>query len=162
MKFSKVFSKVFSNVLVSSVAGLIAFIPNGNAGSNQIAQNKELVRKFYDQAFNRHQPKEAALAYLSEGYVQHNPHVATGRKGFIDAFSDAGKKSDKKDESQAVFKRFIAEDDLVVLHSHKHEVPGDRGVAGVDIFRIKDGKITEHWDVNQKIPEDSKNSNTMF
>ncbi len=144
-----------SNVLLKILVSLAFFIPSAHADT---FQNKELVRKFYDLAFNQHQPKKAALAFLAEEYIQHNPHVATGRKGFIDAFSD----SKEKDESKAVFIRFIAEGDLVVLHSHKIEKPGDRGVAGVDIFRVKDGKITEHWDVNQRIPEESKNTNTMF
>lgn len=146
-------------------------------------RNKDVVRKFYDLAFNQHRPKEAALAYLTEGYVQHNPHVATGRAAFIAAFaaeakdgakdeakngikdgaqSTAEKAAAEKDESRTIFKRFIAEGDLVVLHSHKIARPGDRGTAGIDIFRLENGKIAEHWDVNQPIPETAKNSNTMF
>jgi predicted SnoaL-like aldol condensation-catalyzing enzyme len=122
-----------------------------------LSANKTLVRDFYDLAFNQHKPKEAALKYLSEEYVQHNPHVGTGRQAFIDAFA-----GEKDDTSKAEFKRTLAEDDLVMLHSFKTEKPGDRGVAGVDLFRVKNGKITEHWDVNQKIPAESKNTNTMF
>ena len=138
-------------------AALLTLIPSSSFGSDTLAQNKKLVRDFYDLAFNQHQPKAAAEKYLSVEYVQHNPHVGTGRKAFIDAFAD-----DKDDTSKAEFKRLIAEDDLVVLHSFKTEKAGDRGVAGIDIFRVKDGKITEHWDVNQRIPEKSANSNTMF
>ena len=114
-------------------------------------RNKEIVKNFYELAFNQHQPRQAALKYLSEGYKQHNPYVATGRQAFIDAFAG------EKDDGSAEFVRVIAEDDLVVLHSHKHRHPRDLGVAGVDIFRVKDGKITEHWDINQAIPEKSKN-----
>ena len=129
-----------------------------NSAFADLAANKEIVRKFYDLAFNEHRPKEAALAYLTEGYVQHNPFVGTGRKAFIDAFAG----SESPDESRTIFKRMIAEGDLVVLHSHKTDKPGDRGTAGIDIFRVKNGKITEHWDVNQEIPEKSAHSNTMF
>jgi predicted SnoaL-like aldol condensation-catalyzing enzyme len=126
-----------------------------------VEENKKLVIDFYELAFNQHQPLEAANKYLSEEYVQHNPHVASGRAAFIEAFKDEFKNPENR-KSKNIFKRTIAEDDLVVLHSHKISKPGDIGVAGIDIFRVKNGKITEHWDVNQKIPEKSKNSNTMF
>lgn len=126
-----------------------------------VEENKKLVLDFYELAFNQYQPVVAANKYLSEEYIQHNPHVASGRAAFIEAFKDEYKNPENR-KSKNIFKRTIAEDDLVVLHSHKISKPGDVGVAGIDIFRIKDGKITEHWDVNQKIPEKSKNSNTMF
>lgn len=126
-----------------------------------LKENKQLVTDFYELAFNQHKPVEAAEKYLSEGYIQHNPHVASGRAAFIEAFKDEFKTAEAK-KSKNIFKRTIAEDDLVVLHSHKINSPGDIGTAGIDIFRVKDGKITEHWDVNQKIPEKSKNSNSMF
>ena len=126
-----------------------------------VEENKKLVIDFYELAFNQYQPVEAANKYLSEEYIQHNPHVASGRAAFIEAFKDEFKNPENR-KSKNIFKRTIAEGDLVVLHSHKINNPGDIGTAGIDIFRIKNGKITEHWDVNQKIPEKSKNSNTMF
>ncbi len=147
MKVIIVFSVLFFMGIGETFAGL--------------KENKKLVIDFYDLAFNQHQPVLAAEKYLSVEYVQHNPHVATGRAAFIEAFKDEFK-DEKEKQSKNIFKRTIAEDDLVVLHSHKMSSPGDRGVAGVDIFRVKNGKITEHWDVNQAIPEMSKNSNTMF
>lgn len=59
----------------------------------------------------------------------------------------------------------VAEKDLVVIHSHGIDNPqdkDDRGVAVVDIFRVTGDLITEHWDVDQKVPATSKNDNTMF
>jgi predicted SnoaL-like aldol condensation-catalyzing enzyme len=50
----------------------------------------------------------------------------------------------------------------VALHSHLTRKPGDRGMAVVDIFRLENGKIVEHWDVVQEVPETSANNNTMF
>ena len=139
------------NTLLALLVPLLLCAPSAFAA---LAVNKKVVRDFYDLAFNQHQPKEAALKYLTEEYVQHNPYVATGRQAFIDAFA-----GEKPDGSKTDFKRLIAEDDLVVLHSHKASGrPGERGSAGIDIFRVKNGKISEHWDVNQAIPENPKNS----
>ena len=59
-------------------------------------------------------------------------------------------------------KRMIAEGDLVVTHSHLENYPDDRGTAVVDLFRVENGKIVEHWDVLQPIPEQAANDNTMF
>jgi predicted SnoaL-like aldol condensation-catalyzing enzyme len=138
--------------LKNSVFRMIPFLILAASAHADLEANKKIVVDFYDLAFNQHRPTDAALKYLSEGYVQHNPYVATGRQAFIDAFA-----GEKDDTSKAIFKQTIAEKDLVVLHSHKVQKTGDRGVAGIDIFRVKDGKITEHWDVNQKIPEGAKN-----
>ncbi len=136
-------------------------ISYANAKEPLPEHNKRLVREFYDLAFNQHKPLEAATKYLAVNYIQHNPHVADGRKGFIDAFSG----QTKPDTSITLFKRFIAEDDLVVVHSHGLDNPedkSDRGTAVMDIFRVSGELITEHWDVGQKVPETSKNTNTMF
>jgi len=92
--------------------------------------SKKLVEAFYDLAFNRHDPVQAAEKYLSPGYIQHNPFVATGRAAFVEAFKDAYKGKTAK-QAKTVFKRILAEDDLVVLHSHKIRFEGDRGLAGV-------------------------------
>lgn len=121
-------------------------------------KNKRIVTEFYDMAFNRHEPVKAAQIFLAENYKQHNPRVADGRKGFIEAFSE----DSSGDVSTTDFKRFISENDLVMVHSHGKQNPQDRGVAVVDIFRVNGELITEHWDVGQKIPETSKNDNTMF
>ncbi|MBC7458512.1 MAG: nuclear transport factor 2 family protein [Bdellovibrionaceae bacterium] len=141
--------------MVALVAQLSA---HATVGENTQEKNKRIVTEFYNMAFNEHQPVAAANKYLAESYIQHNPHVADGRKGFIEAFSgDTG-----SDTSTTEFKRFISENDLVVVHSHGKQNPQDRGVAVVDIFRVDGDLITEHWDVGQKVPETSKNNNTMF
>lgn len=124
----------------------------------ELAKNKELVQRFWKVVFNQHD-LATANALISDGYIQHNPHVATGRDGFNHHFSRVFQNFP---ELSSTIKRIIAEDDYVVLHSCTQRTPAVRGKAHMDIFRIENGKIAEHWDVIQEIPEESANDNTMF
>ena len=121
--------------------------------------NKKNAIAFYDLMFNQCKPGEAVAKYVGADYIQHNPHVGDGKKAFIEYFERMAIEFPKK---KVVFKRSIAEDNLVVLHCHQHW-PNDNDYAGIDIFRFdKDGKIVEHWDTLQIIPLSSKNNNGMF
>ncbi|HDR8183761.1 TPA: ester cyclase [Bacillus thuringiensis] len=121
-------------------------------------KNKKMVVDFYNEVFNKHNI-DIIPKYVSEDYKQHNPFVADGRKAFMDFFKEDFVKNPN---SSAEIKRVVAEGDTVALHVHSRTNSQDKGVAIVDIFRIKDGKIVEHWDVIQEIPNEAANNNTMF
>jgi predicted SnoaL-like aldol condensation-catalyzing enzyme len=120
--------------------------------------NKAAAIAFYELMFNGCKPREAAELYIGDEYIQHNPHVGDGKEPFIAYFERMAKEYPGK---KVTFKRAIAEGAFVVLHCLQ-EWPGDQDYGGMDIFRFKDGKVVEHWDVLQVVPKESKNDNSMF
>jgi predicted SnoaL-like aldol condensation-catalyzing enzyme len=123
-----------------------------------VEANKKIVIDFYEKGLNQ-KDFDAAAKHFGPRYIQHNPTAPDGAEGFKRLVALL---KEKFPSSHNEIKRVIAEGDLVVLHVHSVREPGQRGRAIVDIFRVENGKIVEHWDVLQDVPEKAANDNTMF
>jgi predicted SnoaL-like aldol condensation-catalyzing enzyme len=117
-----------------------------------------VVLDFYEKAINQ-KNFEAAAVHFGPRYTQHNPNAADGPEG-LKAF--LGFLREKFPASRSEVKRVFAEGDYVILHVHAVREPGTRGAAIVDIFKLEGGKIVEHWDVVQPVPDQALNANGMF
>ena len=142
--------------LVAALA--LTALTAGAAGAQQQEANKKIVVDFYDKALNQ-KDFEAASKYLGSRYTQHNPNAPDGPEG-LKTFLQFLK--EKFPGSRSEIKRVFADGDYVILHVHAVREPGTRGNAIVDIFKLENGKVVEHWDVVQPIPEKAANSNGMF
>jgi predicted SnoaL-like aldol condensation-catalyzing enzyme len=140
------------------LGGFLA-LTSASAAFADAAANKQLVMAAFDLLFVQHKVDQAVDAYFDPGYIQHNPMAATGAepmrtffKGFYATHPGANVKVD----------HVLADGDLVAVHYLTKTGPEDRGFMAVDVFRVANGKIVEHWDVVQPVPEKSANTNGMF
>jgi predicted SnoaL-like aldol condensation-catalyzing enzyme len=128
--------------------------------------NKDIAVAFYKTLFEG-RVEDAFRLYAGRSYRQHNPLIEDGMEGlrkFVTWMTS------NHPDARYEIKRVFADGDYVILHCHWHGLSGDylvgkpnpRGEAVVDIFRLEGGKVLEHWDVIQPIPEASANANTMF
>lgn len=121
-------------------------------------KNKQSAIEFYRMAYLG-KPREAVEAYVGDRYIQHNPLVGDGKEAFIEYFTQMHAAYPDKSIS---FVRAIVEGDLVALHTHQTWPDNDQYVT-MDFFRFDDnGKIVEHWDAIQQIPEINLNGNSMY
>jgi len=129
-----------------------------HAHAADLEANKKIVVDFYEKGLNQKDFDDAAK-HFGPRYIQHNPGAPDGIEGFK-AF--IAMRKEKFPNARGEIKRVFAEGDYVILHVHSMREPGERGTAIVDIFRLENGKIVEHWDVVQPIPEKPANDNGMF
>lgn len=120
--------------------------------------NKKIVLEFMEVVLNGRNA-DAAPKYVVDNFIQHNPRLPDGvaaLQGFVRMLQQSAP------QARSTVKRAVAEGDLVVLHSLNQRNPEDRGMAQVEIYRLENGKIAEHWDVFQPIQEFAVNSNGML
>lgn len=123
-----------------------------------LERNKQTAIDFYRTAYEGN-PRQAVERYVGDAYTQHNPLVADGPDAFIAYFERMHRDYPNK---SITFVRAVAEGDLVALHTHQ-TWPGNDQYVTMDFFRFDDaGKIVEHWDAIQKVPEESANGNGMW
>ena len=123
-----------------------------------LEENKRNAIDFYRAAYEG-EPRKAVERYVGDGYIQHNPLVGDGKEPFIAYFEKMGREYPGK---SIEFVRAVAEGNLVALHTHQ-VWPGDDEYVTMDFFRFdEEGKIVEHWDAMQQIPESTENGNTMY
>lgn len=120
--------------------------------------NKEIATEFFQSIVNA-KDYDAASKYLGSWFTEHDPDGTDGPAG-LKAYIQFLR--DNFPNSHVEIKRVIAEGDYVIFHVHSILTPGTRGQAIVDIFRLDNGKVVEHWDVTQDVPEKSSNPNGMF
>lgn len=125
---------------------------------SETERNRAIVLDFVELFYNQRNVRAAFEAHVIQDYVQHNPNIPDGRDAAIAVlepmFSRPGAYFD--------IKRVLVDGDLAAVHLHGCTQPNSRGGAVVDLFRLKDGCIVEHWDVLQPIPENSTNPHPMF
>ena len=146
--------------LFVALLGIVLLSPGSvpAADSSPAEANKKIVTAFYERLINRKDPS-AIDEFVGPRYIQHNPNVADGPEGLL-AF--AREINARYPNMHLELKRAIAEGDLVSVHVHGKQSPDDRGIVSIDIFRLENGKLAEHWDVSQEVPETSANDNGMF
>ncbi|HEY5217973.1 MAG TPA: ester cyclase, partial [Pseudolabrys sp.] len=144
-------------IVLAAAVALICAAPALAGNTAQEEANKKVVVELYENGINQ-KDFEAAAKHFGERYIQHNPRAADGAAGFK-AF--IGFLKEKFPNYHSEIKRVFADGDYVILHVHNVPEPGARGAAIIDIFRLENGKVVEHWDVRQDVPEKAANDNAM-
>jgi len=139
------------------VALCLAAAPAGAHISTNSKATKAIA--FLDMVFNQKKVKEGFDTYVGDKYIQHNPIAADGKEAAVEVL---GKALQALPGWSYEVKHAYVDGDYAIIHSHVRMKADDRGMAVVDIFRFENGKVVEHWDVVQPIPEKSANGNTMF
>lgn len=144
---------------VAMVLGLATLCLRSGLQYRTESVTRAVVLGFEDLAFDQRMPREATLRYFSPAVVDHDPELAGGRADII-------ARLEKLDWStggpQRIVKHFMVDGEYAMVHHHLIRKPGERGIAAMDMFRVVDGLIVEHWDVLQPLPESSINPRAMF
>lgn len=147
-----------SLTLVAASLLALSLATHASAGISKNPKAQKAVA-FLDMVFNKKKVKEGFDTYVGDKYIQHNPIAADGKEAAVTVLSHV---LQQLPGWSYEFKHAYVDGNIVIVHSLVKMKAEDRGNAVVDIFRFEKGKVVEHWDVVQAIPEKSANNNTMF
>lgn len=121
-------------------------------------KNRQIVNAFADIFYRQKNVRKAFMNYVSDNYIQHNPNILDCREAAVEMLEP------KFSNPEASFdiKRILVDGDLAVIHLHGKMNKTALGGAVADIYRLENGKIVEHWDVLQPVPENAVNPHPMF
>jgi len=153
---------------VKSAAGALPWDPDAppfdprDTSDRAVLTTQQVAERFIQLFYVEDNPRDAFMAWMHPDYIQHNPNAPTGRDATLAMMEEGLKRT--PDLSHEVKRVVWGDADLVAIHFHFRREPGTAGYAVVDILRVADGYIVEHWDVIQEIPDPatSKNGNGMF
>lgn len=121
-------------------------------------QNRVIMTDFAEIFYHQRNVRLAFETYVSaDQYIQHNPTIADGRESAVTALHDKFAHPDARFE----IKKILVDGDLAVVHVRAFP-NGGKEAAVADFYRLENGKVVEHWDVLQVVPDTAANSNTMF
>lgn len=124
-----------------------------------VMSTREVVLAFERMAFDERRPTEAMERYAAPDFIDHDPNVRGDRASVIEHLNRLNWSTGAP---QRTIVHLVVEGDIAIVHHHLVRTPGDVGIAAVDIFRVRNGQLVEHWDVLQPIPQDSINPRAMF
>jgi predicted SnoaL-like aldol condensation-catalyzing enzyme len=121
-------------------------------------RNRAVIDDFVELFYRRREVRRAFERHVASDYIQHNPGLPDGRDAAVSAlepkFSAPGFHADVK--------LVLIDGDYAAIHVHARPAPEHRGGAVADLYRLADGRIVEHWDVLQPVPESAANDHPMF
>jgi predicted SnoaL-like aldol condensation-catalyzing enzyme len=133
-------------------------------GAPELAANRAdslAVVQSYAAMLRRGDAVDAVSRFIAPNYIQHSPHIENNLAKLAAYLSGQFSSSNQK-RSVAVVDHVLAQGNLVLIHRHVTRPTDPRGTVGLDIFRVENGLIVEHWDVKQPVPTTSVNGNTMW
>lgn len=150
-------------LMISAIAALALPVPTlagpDKADAALTERNRAVVADFVDLFCTQKKVREAFMRHVAPGYIQHNPVAADGRDTAIAALEPFFA---SQPNMKCEVKKIIVDGDMAAVHSKLTFGPQDRGSAVVDLLRLENGMIVEHWDVIQAVPEKSANDHPMF
>ena len=150
---------VWNPRVIWAAAALWSLAPAAFAADAALTEaNRATVTRFADLFYTQKNVGKAFADYVAPDYVQHNPGIADGREAAVAALTPMFAKPDQRFKIDKI----VVDGDLAVIHLRVAAEGIPRGASVVDMYRLKGGKVVEHWDVIQVVPEKAANAHPMF